>query len=48
MHFDMSELVPLTPEIFLLSATCLILVLDLFLKDSQRVITSRWVSTASR
>ncbi len=39
MHFDMSDLVPLTPEIFLLCAACVILVVDLFLKDSQRIVT---------
>ena len=39
MHFDMSDLVPVAPEIFLLSAACLVLVVDLFLKDSQRILT---------
>ena len=41
MHFDMSDLIPVTPEIFLLSAACVILVLDLFLEDSQRIVYLR-------
>ncbi len=39
MHFDMSDLVPVAPEIFLVSAACLVLVVDLFLQDSQRILT---------
>ncbi len=39
MQFDMSELVTVTPELFLLSAACVILVVDLFLEDSQRIVS---------
>ncbi|MET0012895.1 MAG: NADH-quinone oxidoreductase subunit NuoN [Sedimenticola sp.] len=39
MQFELSTLIPVLPEIFILSATCLVLVVDLFLKDSQRVIS---------
>lgn len=39
MQFDTSSLIPVLPEIFILSAACLILVVDLFLKEEQRVIS---------
>ncbi|MES9936817.1 MAG: NADH-quinone oxidoreductase subunit NuoN [Sedimenticola sp.] len=39
MQFELSTLIPVLPEIFILSAACLVLVVDLFLKDSQRVIS---------
>jgi len=39
MQFEMSSLVPVLPEIFILTAACVILVVDLFLKDEQRVIS---------
>ncbi|MET0106579.1 MAG: NADH-quinone oxidoreductase subunit NuoN [Sedimenticola sp.] len=39
MQFELSILIPVLPEIFILSAACLVLVVDLFLKDSQRVIS---------
>ncbi len=39
MSFDYNNLIPVLPEIVLLSAVCFVLVLDLFLKDSQRIIT---------
>ena len=37
MQFDTASLIPLAPELFVLSMACAILVLDLFLKDEQRV-----------
>jgi len=39
MQFDTSSLIPVLPEIFLLTAACVILVVDAFLKQEQRVIT---------
>ena len=39
MPFEMPSLIPVLPELFLLTMTCVILVLDLFLKDEQRVIS---------
>jgi len=39
MQFDTSSLIPVLPEIFILSAACLILVVDLFLKEEQRVVS---------
>ncbi|MES9878400.1 MAG: NADH-quinone oxidoreductase subunit NuoN [Candidatus Sedimenticola sp. 6PFRAG1] len=39
MQFELSTLIPVLPEIFILSAACLVLVLDLFLKEEQRVIS---------
>jgi len=39
MSFDYNNLVPVLPEIVLLSAVSLVLVLDLFLKQEQRIIT---------
>ncbi len=39
MQFDTSSLIPVLPEIFILSAACLVLVVDLFLKEEQRVVT---------
>ncbi|MBA1445415.1 MAG: NADH-quinone oxidoreductase subunit NuoN [Chromatiales bacterium] len=39
MHFDSSILIPVLPEIFLLTLACVVLVVDLFLKDEQRIIT---------
>lgn len=39
MPFEMSSLIPVLPEIFILTAASVILVVDLFLKDSQRVIS---------
>ncbi|HFD80581.1 MAG TPA: NADH-quinone oxidoreductase subunit NuoN [Gammaproteobacteria bacterium] len=38
MTFDAGELLVILPEIFVLSMICAILVLDLFLKDSERII----------
>lgn len=39
MNFDVANLYPVLPEIFLASMACLILVIDLFLKDGQRGVT---------
>jgi NADH-quinone oxidoreductase subunit N len=37
--FSLSELAPLLPEIFVLSAACLLLLLDLFISDARRGLT---------
>ncbi len=39
MTFDTANLIPVLPEIFLLTLTSLVLVIDLFLRPSQRVAT---------
>jgi NADH-quinone oxidoreductase subunit N len=39
MQFEMSSLIPVLPEIFILTAACTVLVVDLFLKEEQRVIS---------
>lgn len=39
MQFDTSSLIPVLPEIFILTAACVVLVVDLFLKEEQRVIS---------
>ena len=39
MEFELSNLIPVIPEIVLLTATSLILVIDLFLRDSNRLAT---------
>ncbi len=39
MNFDVANLYPVLPEIFLAAMACLILVIDLFLKEGQRGIT---------
>ena len=39
MPFEMPSLIPVLPELFLLTMTCVILVVDLFLKEEQRVIS---------
>ena len=39
MTYAMTEFVPLLPEIWVLSMTCVVLILDLFLRDSNRVVT---------
>jgi len=39
MNFDLATLYPVLPEVSLLVMACAILLLDLFLKDSQRAIT---------
>ncbi len=39
MNFGMSDLMPMLPEIFLLAATCAILITDLFISDQRRFLT---------
>lgn len=39
MNFVMPDFMPVLPEIFLLSMTCIVLVIDLFLKQEQRNVT---------
>jgi NADH-quinone oxidoreductase subunit N len=39
MQFDTTQLIPVLPEIYVLSLACLVLVVDLFLKDSQRIVS---------
>jgi NADH-quinone oxidoreductase subunit N len=39
MQFDSTQLIPVLPEIFILSLACTVLVVDLFLKDSQRIVS---------
>ncbi len=39
MHFDSSNLIPVLPEIFILTMVCLIMIIDLFLDESQRQTT---------
>ena len=46
MNFNLHDLVLLAPEDFLLGATCAILFIDLFLKQSRRVVT-HWLSIAA-
>ena len=43
MKIAMTEFVPLLPEVWVLSMACVVLVVDLFLRDSSRVI-SYWLS----
>ncbi len=38
-EFDTSSLIPVLPELFILLMACLVLVVDLFLKESQRVVS---------
>jgi len=39
MAFDLSSLTPVYPEIFLVSAACLVLVVDIFISDKHRLVT---------
>jgi NADH-quinone oxidoreductase subunit N len=39
MNFDFIDMIPALPEIFVLSMACLILVIDLFLSDDNRIVT---------
>jgi len=39
MQFEMSSLIPVIPELFLLAAACAILVVDLFLEEERRAFT---------
>jgi NADH-quinone oxidoreductase subunit N len=37
MHFDSTQLIPVLPEISLLTLACLVLLVDLFIRDEQRI-----------
>jgi NADH-quinone oxidoreductase subunit N len=39
MQFDTTQLIPVLPEISLLTLACLVLVVDLFIRDSQRIVS---------
>ncbi len=39
MQFDMSSLIPVLPEVFILTMACVVLVVDLFLEQEQRIIS---------
>ncbi len=39
MSFDFNSLIPVMPEIVLLTAACIVLVVDLFMSDSQKIVT---------
>jgi len=39
MQYDLTSLMPVMPEIFLLSAACVVLVVDLFLSERTRLLT---------
>ena len=39
MTFDPNSLIPVMPELFLLTAACAVLIIDLFLRDEQRELT---------
>ncbi len=39
MHFDQTDLIPVLPEIFVLALACTVLLVDLFIKDSQRILS---------
>jgi NADH-quinone oxidoreductase subunit N len=39
MQFDTTQLIPVLPEIYVLSLACFVLVLDLYLKDHQRIVS---------
>ncbi len=39
MQFEMSSLIPVLPELFLLTMACVVLVVDLFLKEQQRIVS---------
>ena len=45
-NFNIHDLIVLLPEDFLLGAVCAILLIDLFLKPSQRGVT-QWLSLAA-
>ncbi len=46
MTVAMTEFVPLLPEIWVLSMACVVLVVDLFLHDRNRVV-SYWLAQAT-
>ncbi|MEW8508840.1 MAG: NADH-quinone oxidoreductase subunit NuoN [Candidatus Thiodiazotropha sp.] len=39
MQFDTTQLIPVLPEISLLTLACLVLVVDLFIRESQRIVS---------
>ncbi|MEN8179207.1 MAG: NADH-quinone oxidoreductase subunit NuoN [Pseudomonadota bacterium] len=39
MQFDLTQLIPVLPEIYILSLACFVLVVDLFIKQEQRIVT---------
>ncbi|MDJ0807629.1 MAG: NADH-quinone oxidoreductase subunit NuoN [Gammaproteobacteria bacterium] len=39
MQFDSNQLIPVLPEIYILSLACLVLVIDLFIKQENRIVT---------
>ena len=39
MIFEITDLIPVLPEIFVLTMACLVLVIDLFLSDNNRIIS---------
>jgi len=39
MNFSLNDVMPMLPEIFLLAATCAILIMDLFIADERRFLT---------
>ncbi|MEW7990824.1 MAG: NADH-quinone oxidoreductase subunit NuoN [Candidatus Thiodiazotropha sp.] len=39
MQFDTTQLIPVLPEITLLTLACLVLVVDLFIRESQRIVS---------
>ncbi len=39
MQFDLTQLIPVLPEIYILSLACLVLVIDLFIKQEHRIVT---------
>jgi NADH-quinone oxidoreductase subunit N len=39
MNFDITDLIPALPEIFVLTMACVVLVVDLFLSDNNRIIS---------
>ncbi|MCP4993063.1 MAG: NADH:ubiquinone oxidoreductase subunit N, partial [Gammaproteobacteria bacterium] len=39
MQFDTAVLIPVLPEIFILSMACVVLVVDLFVDEQQRILS---------
>ncbi|MCU7907209.1 MAG: NADH-quinone oxidoreductase subunit NuoN [Candidatus Thiodiazotropha sp. (ex Epidulcina cf. delphinae)] len=39
MQFDSTQLIPVLPEIFLLTLACVVLLVDLFIRDEQRIVS---------
>lgn len=46
MNFEMPQFIPVVPEMFVAGMTCLILVIDLFLSDRNRIVT-HWLTLAT-